>query len=131
LITVVAAIIKKDTKILITRRAKDQKLAGFWEFPGGKIEAGESEELCLIREIKEELNLVIAIEERLGEIVHSYEFANILLIAYACQYRGGDICLTVHDDFCWVEVSELSGFCFAPADEPFVRQLIGEGQFSG
>ena len=126
MITVIAAIIQHDDKILITRRAPEQKLAGLWEFPGGKLEPGEREELCLMREIKEELNLTIAIRERWGEACYSYPFGDILLVAYLCAYLGGEISLIVHDACRWVGVKELGSYSFAPADEPFIQRLTTE-----
>lgn len=123
--TVIAAIILKDNKVLIAQRAEGQKLAGKWEFPGGKIEDGETPEECLKREMKEELNVDIEIGEFFGESVYHYETGPIRLVAYKARLLGGQCKLKVHSRVEWVEPHQLANYHFAPADIPFVEKLRG------
>nr|WP_276576443.1 8-oxo-dGTP diphosphatase MutT [Caldicoprobacter algeriensis] len=120
---VAAAIIIKNNKILIAQRAEGQKLAGKWEFPGGKIEDGETPEECLKREIKEELDIDIEVDGFFGESVYTYGTETISLIAYKARFKGGQCKLKVHSRAEWVEPHELVNYDFAPADVPFVEKL--------
>lgn len=125
-IQVTAAIIRKGSKILIARRAPNQHLAGYWEFPGGKIEEGETPQECLKRELEEELGIVVNVGTFFMENEHHYEDKIILLQAYECDHISGDILLNAHDQIEWVEPSEFVNFGFAPADIPFIKALNGE-----
>jgi 8-oxo-dGTP diphosphatase len=120
---VTAAIIREGGKILITQRAADDRLALKWEFPGGKIERGETPENCLIREIWEELCLEIIVEGHCATVIHAYETGEIELMAYFAAVAGGGIKLCVHADARWVTVGELDSYDFAPADLPIVEEL--------
>lgn len=122
-IRVVAAIITKNKKYLITRRASSKHLAGFWEFPGGKIEEGETAEACLIREIKEELNITIRVNFFFMENDHSYPTKSITLIAFFCEMTEGQITLKDHDRYEWISKEQFDNYQFAPADIPFVKAL--------
>jgi 8-oxo-dGTP diphosphatase len=121
--TVIAAIIMQDDKVLIAQRAEGQKLAGKWEFPGGKLEEGETPEECLKREIKEELSLDIEVGEFFGESVYHYETGPIRLVAYMARLLGGKCSLKVHSHVAWVSPRDLTGYDFAPADVVFVDKL--------
>ena len=125
MLNVVAAILKNnDNKILIAKRQQGKSIAGFWEFPGGKIEQGETPEEALIRELKEEMYIDIAIDNYFGENVHSYDTITIKLIAFQGSIVNGNIKLSVHDDCRWVGIEELKNFNFAPADIYFVEKLM-------
>lgn len=124
---VTAAVIVKDGKILICQRSLSDKLSGKWEFPGGKIEEGELPEECLIREIKEELDIHIEVGERLGESVYNYSYDSINLIIYLATWKSGDIKLNVHNDYKWVTKDEMEKYDFAEADVPFVKKLVNRG----
>jgi len=125
MINVAAAIIENDEGQLLIARRKEEKLqAGLWEFPGGKIEKGETAEACLIRELLEEMNIVIEPYQFLGEHTHDYGTVHISLIAYLARYVSGDIQLYDHDQYAWVARQELSRFELAAADLPFVKKLI-------
>ncbi|MDR5659627.1 (deoxy)nucleoside triphosphate pyrophosphohydrolase [Serpentinicella sp. ANB-PHB4] len=119
---VTAAIIQKEDKTLIARRGKGEKLAGKWEFPGGKIEKGETPQACLKREIKEELNVEIKVGDYFGESIYE----DIKLMAYLANVEKGEVSLTVHDEVKWVRNKELTNFDFAPADIPFIKKLIAQ-----
>ena len=126
MINVVAAIIKNgEGKILITQRNLKKSQGGLWEFPGGKIEKGETREEAIIREIKEELTIEINVESYLGEKVFEYPEKSINLIALNCRVKSGNIYLTVHEEARWVEKEELNSFEFAPADIFIVKKLQG------
>lgn len=120
---VTAAVIIKDEKILICKRSKYDKQGGKWEFPGGKIEAGETQEECLKREIKEELDLNIKVNDKIGKNIYVYPGGAIKLIAFYADLLDGDLKLNVHDDYKWVAKDKLKEFDFAPADIFFVSIL--------
>lgn len=126
MINVVAAIIKNgEGKILITQRNLKKSQGGLWEFPGGKIEKGETREEAIIREIKEELTIEINVESYLGEKIFEYPEKSINLIALNCRVKSGNIYLTEHEEARWVEKAELNSFEFAPADIFIVKKLQG------
>lgn len=120
---VTAGIIIDNNKILIAQRGVNEKLAGKWEFPGGKIEQGEIPEACLKREIKEELELDIEVGRFLGESIFTYPNGEIKLIAYFAALVGGNIKLSVHDKVEWITIDEVDKYDFAPADIPLVKKL--------
>ena len=121
-IRVVAAIIIDDGKVFATQRGYGD-FKGGWEFPGGKIDEGETPEEAIVREIKEELDIDIQVENYLSEKVFNYPEKDINLIALECKKINGDIKLLEHEDYRWVANSELSNFEFAPADIFIVEKL--------
>lgn len=123
---VVAAILIKDKKVLIAQRANHDPLAGLWEFPGGKIEEGESPEESLIREMQEEFCINIVVGEFFGSSIFQYDKGTIRLLAYMCRWTGGEIRSTVHHDYTWATIDELDQYTFAPADRPLVEKLKRE-----
>ena len=120
---VVAAIIEKDGKFLIGKRKKGKHLEGKWEFPGGKIENGESPQNCLERELKEEFGIITKAGEFIGENIVELEDRIINLLGYRGQYVSGDFLLNEHDEICWVSFDELNLYDFASADIPFLKKL--------
>lgn len=120
---VIAAIIVKDHQILIAQRAPGENLAGKWEFPGGKIEQGETPQECLKREIKEELDIVVEVLDFFAESIYVYDSGTIKLMAYWCKCISGDFTLKVHSHIVWVNRHELALYDFAPADIPLVVKL--------
>lgn len=127
---VTAALLVKENKILIAQRASMDKLAGKWEFPGGKIEDGETPEECLAREMNEEFEIEINVRDFFMDSIYHYEQGEIQLLAYWCEWVSGDLKAMVHDDYQWVSDEELQQFDFAPADIPFVKKLIEVGCMS-
>lgn len=121
-----AAIIRKNDCVFIARRSVGQSLAGFWEFPGGKQEPGETIQECLVRELKEELQLSVRCSFILVENIHQYPGGVINLIAIETEILDGDIKLSVHDRFEWVSLSNLLSFNLAPADIPLAEWLLNE-----
>ncbi|WP_127532981.1 8-oxo-dGTP diphosphatase MutT [Paenibacillus kobensis] len=128
MIEVAAAIIENEQgQLLIARRKKGKSQEGLWEFPGGKIEKGESPEACLRRELLEEMQIVIRPYAYFGTNDHHYGATHIRLIAYRAHYISGVVTLVDHDDYRWVEREALREYTFAPADVKFVEMLAGEG----
>lgn len=120
---VTAAIILKDNKVLIAQRAPGENLEGKWEFPGGKIEPGETPQDCLKREIWEELEVNIDFLEYFGDSIYGYTNGTIKLIAFRCQWLSGHFTLKVHSQIAWVNYDEFDNYDFAPADIPLVEKL--------
>jgi 8-oxo-dGTP diphosphatase len=120
---VTAAIIIDDGKILIAQRSADTTLPLKWEFPGGKVEDGETPGECLSREILEELDLIVSIEDFFASSIYKYEFGEIELLAYFAKILSGDLYLNVHIDHKWVFPKDLNLFDFAPADIEIVQKL--------
>jgi len=121
---VVAAIMVRGREVFIARRRKEKKLGGQWEFPGGKVEVGESPENGLRRELEEEFGIKVAVGRYLGESRCRYTHGSILLKAYEVSWEDGKIELTDHDAFEWVPIEALSNFDFTLADRPFVDGLL-------
>ena len=122
-VRVTAAIIVSDENILIAQRHPDDRLAGMWEFPGGKIEAGETPEQCLKRELKEELEMDAVIGNYLGSSIYHYDHISIELMAYRAFSNGASFRLVSHQACQWVRPDQLAAFAFTPADLPFVKRL--------
>ncbi|MEI7028246.1 (deoxy)nucleoside triphosphate pyrophosphohydrolase [Paenibacillus sp. y28] len=125
MIEVAAAVIENiDGAILIARRKPGKAQEGLWEFPGGKIEPGESHEACLIRELMEEMNIAIRPYTYLGVNDHRYDSVHIRLFAYKAVYMHGNLMLKDHDASVWVQARDLLQYNLAPADIPFVEKLL-------
>lgn len=125
MIQVAAAIIENEQGLLlIARRRPEKTQGGLWEFPGGKLEEGESPEECLRRELMEEMGIEIAVQEYFGMNDHRYEAIHIQLIAYEAKLVAGEIRLIDHDEYRWVRKEMLADYSFAPADIKFVIMLM-------
>ena len=124
IIKVTAAILEQGGRILIAQRNSTDFLANKWEFPGGKVERGETPAECLARELKEEFDMDVQIGAYLGSSVYHYDHISIELMAFRAYWRGGRIVAKEHSAFAWAEPAELSGYDFAPADLPFVAKIV-------
>lgn len=124
MIRVTCALIVHNGKVLITQRSAAMSQPLLWEFPGGKIETGETEEECLVREIKEELNLDISCRQKLTSSICANQNIKIELIPFICSFEGGHIKLLEHADFKWVIKEELMHYDWCPADIPIVEEYI-------
>ena len=123
---VTAAILQKDGNILIAQRKHRDHQSGKWEFPGGKIEPGETPEECLARELKEEFDIDVVVGEHLGSNIHHYDHISIELMVYRAFWHSGAISLNAHKAYRWTPIHQLAHFDFAPADIPFV-DMLGRG----
>ena len=124
MLRVTCAIIQHEGRILVTQRSSRMSHPLKWEFPGGKIEAGEAEEDCIIREIREELHLDIQLLERLTPTVHHYPAVTVELIPFLARQLGGKIRLTEHQDHRYLLPEELLTLDWAAADLPIVNELL-------
>jgi 8-oxo-dGTP diphosphatase len=124
MINVTAAIIKRDGRILIAKRSSTSSLPNKWEFPGGKVESGETPEECLQRELREEFEIDATIEDFFGESVYNYDHGSIRLIAYRVHTDEDIVVLNAHDDVQWVPAEQLLEYDLAPADIPIAREII-------
>lgn len=122
MIDVCAAVIEKDGLVMAARRKKGSHLEGLWEFPGGKIEEGETPEVCLARELDEEFGITAEIGMYIGESIHAYSNKIIRLLAYRVPRFEGIIQLIDHDEINWLSPSALESIEWAPADIPLVNQ---------
>lgn len=127
MIRVIAAVIAQDGKILICQRKNKDGSTGKWEFPGGKIEPGETDEECLVRELEEELNLCVRPGARLGQARHDYGDCSVEVIFYRAEIVAGEMTRNVHADAAWAEQETLAGYDFLAADVGFVKQLSENG----
>ncbi len=117
MIEVVAGIIYKEDKFLIAQRNFKKSQGGFWEFPGGKVEQGETYEDALIREIKEEFDADIKVTTYVGENIHHYPEKDIKLIFYKAELLSDTIKLLEHEDFRWITKADKDKFEFSGADK--------------
>lgn len=124
LIVVVAGVIYYNGKILIAQRRKDKTLGGFWEFPGGKIEFGETCEQALFREIKEEFDINIHVGKHLMEYIYSYPNFDIKMHVCQADWNGkGKIKICDHEQYDFVDVADMKKYEFSGADLAIVDFL--------
>lgn len=122
-IKVVAAAIKKDGKYFCAQRPEGKSLGGLWEFPGGKLESGESPEEALVREIQEEFASVIQILRYVNEASYDYDFGTVIMKTYEAELLSGELALLEHQNSTWLAPSELHQLNWAPVDRPAVELL--------
>lgn len=121
-IRVVAAVIVNNKKILATQRGYGE-FKGGWEFPGGKIEVGENSKEALIREIKEELDVLIEVEELIDTIEYDYPSFHLSMECYWSKVLSGDLVLKEHTSSKWLSVQELDNLEWLPADIILIRKI--------
>lgn len=122
-VNVSAAVIVKDNKYFIAKRNKDKHLGGYFEFPGGKQDDNETLEQTVIREIKEELNVDITVDRKLGDEHYSDEKINVHLHYFFCTIIKGDIVLKEHEEAAWVSKEEFNKYKFAEGDKDIISLL--------
>ncbi len=120
------ALIDADNRVLIAQRPEGKSLAGLWEFPGGKIEAGETPESCLVRELFEELGITTwpSCLAPLSFASHSYDDFHLLMPLYVCRRWEGAVIAKEHAALKWVRPNRLRDYPMPPADEPLIPSLI-------
>ena len=124
-ISVTCALIILDDKVLCAKRSEFMSLPGLWEFPGGKIEEGESPELCLQSEIKEELGIRVKVFFSLKSNQHSYSPTQMVrLMPFVCSWESGEVVLLEHEEVKWLTKHELKSLDWAAADIPIVEDLV-------
>lgn len=125
-IHVVGAVIIEDGKVMCAQRGPAKSLPYKWEFPGGKIEKGESPQESLIREINEEMECDVKVGKQVEHTVYEYDFGIVHLTTYYCELIEGKPVLTEHISIKWLSPSELGSLDWAPADIPAIEKLSRE-----
>lgn len=125
MIEVTCAIIVEKDKVLATRRSETMPHPLKWEFPGGKLKDGESPEVCIVREIREELGVEVVVKQVLSPVTHHYQEHSIKLIPFICHILDGIISLTEHMDYSWIAPAELGGVDWLEADVE-VAEMVKE-----
>jgi len=124
-LVVACALVDVDGRVLICKRPQGKSLAGLWEFPGGKVEAGETPEAALIREMDEELGVTIT-QSCLAPFVfasHTYETFHLMMPLYLCRRWSGVVVAKEHEALAWVKPNALSDYEMPPADAPLIAYL--------
>ena len=122
-IEVTCAIIVDSKKILATQRSATMPHPLKWEFPGGKLKEGETPESCIVREITEELDILIQVERLLPSVIHRYEDRAIKLIPFVCTRVEGTITLSEHQEYQWVSCEDLNRIDWLEADIEVVMMV--------
>ncbi len=119
------ALLDADTRVLIAQRPSGRPMAGLWEFPGGKVEAGERPEQTLIRELREEVGIVVS-EACLAPLTfasHAYPDFHLLMPLYVCRRWDGTVTALEGQNLAWVRPNRLRDYPMPPADEPLISHL--------
>jgi len=127
---VVAGLIVRDGHVLITQRGPVQKqpeLALKWEFPGGKVEPSEAPVDALVRELREEIGVTVAVGRVWDVLFHPYPAFDLVMLVYACKIVDGEPRSVEVHDLAWVPAEELARWDILPADRPLVERLLAEG----
>lgn len=122
-IRVVCGLIFNNEKILLCRRKEGKSLAGFWEFPGGKVETNEDDVEALERELLEELDMTVEVLHHFKTVSYEREAPNIELVALKCIFKFSNFTLVDHDSYAWVSLDELLSWDLAPADIDIAKAL--------
>ena len=124
-IRVVGAMIEEGGRYLITQRPPKATLPLLWEFPGGRVEPGETDQAALARELSEEMGIVVEVGDRVIHVEHAYEAYDIDFCVYRCRLvAGAPRHMRIHDHR-WVRPDELDRYEFPPADEKSIALLLG------
>lgn len=125
LLVAACALIDADGRVLLTKRPPGRPLEGLWEFPGGKVEPGETPEAALVRELEEELAIKVA-PKCLAPFTfasHAYEEFHLLMPLYVCRRWDGEIRAQLGQEVAWVRANRLADYAMPPADEPLKAML--------
>ncbi|PCC43890.1 (deoxy)nucleoside triphosphate pyrophosphohydrolase [Brevibacterium aurantiacum] len=123
-INVVGAVVTNDGKILSARRSESMSLPGMWEFPGGKIEPGETPRAALVREMQEELLCTVEIGDEVASTRYEYDFGVVTLTTFYATLIDGKPQLTEHSEIRWIDAADLNSVEWAPADVPAVETIM-------
>lgn len=128
LVRVVAAVIERDGRYLLTQRKETAVLPLLWEFPGGRVEPGETETHALVREVFGRIGYHVVVFEQIGEHVHEYDAYEIHISLYACSLPAGAVPEPLGvQDVRWVRSSEFEAYEFPPADQQSMAKLLNLG----
>ena len=122
-LVVAGLIVGDDQRILIAQRRADQALPLQWEFPGGKVEAGEAPVAALVRELREELGVTVAVGRIWDVLFHAYPAFDLVMLVYVCRIVDGSPRAVEVADLAWVAPGDLAGWDILPADRPLVERL--------
>jgi len=122
-LVVAGLIIGDDQRILITQRRADQALPLLWEFPGGKVEPGEAPVAALVRELREELGVTVAVGRVWDVLFHAYPEFDLVMLVYVCRIVDGSPRAVEVADLAWVATCDLARWDILPADRPLVERL--------
>ena len=123
---VVAALVREHGRILVSRRRPDQAMPLSWEFPGGKVEAGEAPVAALVREVREELGCEVAVDKIEEVVFHAYPTFDLLMLVYWCRLTAGTPAPVSVAEIAWVTPAALPQLDLLPADLPLARRLAAE-----
>ena len=121
---VVAALIWKNNKFMICQRPAHKARGLLWEFVGGKVEIGETKEQALIRECKEELNVLLSVGDVFMDVVHEYPDLTVHLTLFNATIAEGKLQKLEHNDIQWIKLSEIPNYEFCPADQEILNKLM-------
>lgn len=124
-VVVAAAVVRREGRVLLTRRMEGSHLAGLWEFPGGKVEDGESPEEALRRECLEECGIEVAVDDILDVTFHRYPSKDVLLLFYDCRLLGGEVQHLGVAEHAWTTPEGLDEYELPPPDARLVAKLQG------
>ena len=124
MVEVVAALVKRDGRFMICQRPENKSRALLWEFPGGKVEAGETKEAALARECREELSIELEVGKMFADSTFVYPDISVHLSLFEAKIVSGEPKLLEHKDIRWITPEEAHLFEFSPADVPFVEKLV-------
>ena len=119
-----AALLRKDHKILITKRPAAKQQGGFWEFPGGKLHSDETPQQALQRELREELVLEVEVGAIFEVVYHRYDWGPVLILVYECRPLSTVIRNLEVDEHRWISVEQLSEYDLLAADRPIIDKLL-------
>ena len=125
-LVVACALVDADRRVLLAQRPQGKALAGLWEFPGGKVEAGERPEQTLIRELREEIGITVS-EPCLAPLTfasHAYDSFHLLMPLYICRRWEGNVIARESQTLAWVRANKLRDYPMPPADEPLIAVLM-------
>jgi 8-oxo-dGTP diphosphatase len=126
-IRVVAALVEREGRYLITQRRETAVLPLLWDFPGGRVEDGESDEAALAREVDERLGGRVEVGQLISFVNHPYEKYAVDLYLYECRLLGDALHCQAVKDYAWVTSKEMESYSFTPVDEASMGKLLGEG----
>jgi 8-oxo-dGTP diphosphatase len=125
-LVVAGLIVGDDRRVLITQRRADQELGLLWEFPGGKVEPGEAPTAALVRELREELGVTVAVGRIWDVLFHAYPMFDLVMLVYVCRIASGSPRPVEVADLAWVAATDLPQWDILPADRPLVDRLSVE-----